>query len=160
MRTIRNLLFLILLALVFSVLATAQKVVSDPQASDSKAFCPTDQPEYTDPDGKPIWLDTESLLKNATRCRAPRMPALLRMAEIDGFVFVDILVNDRGKVWCARPISGSPLLATSAIDAAKDWTFQPKKRNGKAVWFYGHLRFHFSTGEVKKNENPCTVAHW
>lgn len=88
------------------------------------------------------------------------MPAMLRVAELDGFVSVDILVSDMGKVWCANVISGSPLLTTSAIDAVKHWTFQPKKKNGKAVWFYGHLRFHFSTHEVNQNENLCTVAHW
>jgi outer membrane biosynthesis protein TonB len=52
------------------------------------------------------------------------------------------------------------MLAGSAVDAAKDWTFQPKKQNGKNVSFYGHLRFRFSTGATWKGENPCTVAHW
>jgi TonB family protein len=88
------------------------------------------------------------------------MPPLLRSAEIEGFVSVDILVNDKGRVSCARLVSGHPLQAGSAIDAAKDWTFRPIKQNGKAVWFYGHLRFHFSTREIKKEENPCTVGHW
>jgi TonB family protein len=88
------------------------------------------------------------------------MPALLRQAEIDGYVSVDILVNDTGKVWCVRLVSGHPILASSATNAAKDWTFRPMKQEGKAVWFYGHLRFHFSTGEIKKDENPCTIAGW
>ncbi len=160
MRLVRSLRSLILLVLAFAIPATPQKVASNVHASKSKAFCPTDQPLYRDRDGKPIWLDTEALLKNATRCEAPQMPPLLRIAELDGFVAVDILVNDKGRVWCAKVISGSPLLTTSAIDAVKGWRFQPKKQNGKAVWFYGHLRFHFSTGEVKRNENPCTLAHW
>lgn len=158
MGPIRGVFFLMVLE--FSLPGIAQRAHTDIQASDSKAFCPTDQPLYMGRDGKPIWLDTESLLKNAKRCRAPQMPAMLRVAELDGFVSVDILVSDMGKVWCANVISGSPLLTTSAIDAVKDWTFQPKKKNGKAVWFYGHLRFHFSTHEVNQNENLCTVAHW
>jgi TonB family protein len=160
MGQIRGWFFVMVFVLAFSVPDIAQKVDSDAQASDSKAFCPTDRPLYRDRAGKPIWLDTELLLKAATRCRAPQMPAMFRMAELDGFVSVDILVNDKGRVWCAKVISGSPLLTTSAINALKDWRFEPKKKNGKAVWFYGHLRFHFSTREVNKNENPCTVAHW
>jgi TonB family protein len=152
---------LAVLTLAFSIPDTAQTVVSDIHASDSKAaFCTTDQPLYADPDGKPIWLDTDSLLKSATHCIAPKMPALARNARIEGYVSVDILVNDKGKVWCARLVSGHPMLASYAIDAAKDWAFRPMKQEGKAVWFYGHLRFHFSTGDIKKDENPCTVAHW
>jgi len=73
---------------------------------------------------------------------------------------VDILVNDKGKVWCVRLVSGHPMLASSAINAAKEWTFQPKRQEGKTVWFYGHLGFHFSTDKTNKDENPCTVAHW
>jgi TonB family protein len=158
MGPIRALFFLMILG--FSLPGITQKVQRDVHGSDSKAFCPTDQPLYRDRDGKPIWLDTESLLKKATHCRAPQMPPMLRVTELDGFVSVDILVNDKGRVWCAKVINGSPLLTTSAINAAKDWRFQPKKRSGKAVWFYGHLRFHFSTREVNKDEIPCTVAHW
>jgi hypothetical protein len=52
------------------------------------------------------------------------------------------------------------MFAGSAVDAAREWTFQPKKQEGGAVWFYGHLRFHFSTEKTKKAENPCTVASW
>jgi len=89
------------------------------------------------------WDRTDSLLKGATHCIAPKMPALARNARIEGYVSVDILVNDNGKVWCARLVNGHPMLASSAINAAKDWTFRPMKQEGKAVWFYGHLRFHF-----------------
>jgi len=160
MSTIRGSLFLIVLALALSISNAAQTVASNLHASDSKALCTTDQPLYTDEDGKPIWLDNESLLKSATHCIAPKMPAIARNARIEGYVSVDILVNDQGKVWCVRLVSGHPMLASSAINAAKDWTFQPKKHNGKVVWFYGHLRFHFSTGKTEKTENSCTVAHW
>src|SRR5690348_7853789 len=53
----------------------------------------------------------------------------------------DILVNDTGKVSGVRLVSGHPMLASSAINAAKGWTFRPMKHDGKAVWFHGHLRF-------------------
>ena len=160
MEPIRDSFFFLVLVLTFSIPDTAQTAMSDLHASDSRALCTTDQPLYTGTDGKPIWLDTDSLLKDSTHCSGPERPALDRGARIEGYVSVDILVNDKGRVWCARLISGHPMLASSAINAAKDWTFRPKNQNEKAVWFYGHLRFHFSTGEIKKDENPCTVAHW
>jgi TonB family protein len=160
MRPICESFSLLALTLATSSFTAAQIVVSDVHATDSKALCTTQQPVYADRDGKPIWSETDSLLKRATHCTAPKMPALLRQAELEGYVSVDILVNDTGKVSCVRLVSGHPILASSAINAAKDWTFRPMKQDGKAVWFYGHLRFHFSTGEIKKDENPCTVAGW
>jgi TonB family protein len=128
--------------------------------SASTEFCATDGPLLTDGKGKPVWLDTDALLKDATHCVAPKMPALLRQAELDGYVSVDILVDQKGHVLCVQLISGHRMLASSAIDAARNWLFRPKKEKGNEVSFYGHLRFHFSTGNSAKDENPCTVAHW
>jgi TonB family protein len=138
---------------------TAIEDLSSPNASDSPA-CQAEGPVLADKSGKPVWLSTDALLKRATRCAAPQMPPLLRQAELNGQVLVDILVDGRGQVQCVRVVSGHPLLTGSAVDAAKNWTFRPMRKNGKKVSFYGHLRFHFSTGAVPKNENPCTVAHW
>jgi TonB family protein len=79
--------------------------------------------------------------------------------RIDGYVLVDILVNSKGTVECARLIDGHPMLANSAIDAVKDWTFRSMKQHGRSVAFYGHLRFHYSTKEPIKNGTPCIEAH-
>ena len=147
------------LTLAPSISVTAQTAAGNIHAY-SGSSCTSDQPLYADRNGNPIWLDTDSLLKNATHCTAPTIPPLARVARIEGYVSVDILVNDEGKVWCVWLVSGHPMLAGSALNAAKDWTFRPIKQKGKAVRFDGHLRFHFSTGEIKKDENPCTVVHW
>jgi TonB family protein len=114
----------------------------------------------TDKAGVPIWFDTDTLLKSATHCVAPQMPALAREARIDGFVLVDILVDGTGKVACVQLVQGHPLLVGSAIVAAKEWTFRGRKQKGREVSFYGHLRFHFTTGHTANNENPCIIAHW
>jgi len=134
--------------------------LSPSQLSGSVALCPSNGPLLTDKAGKAIWLDTNALLKNATHCVAPQMPPLARQARIDGYVLVDILVDGKGNVACVKLIHGHPLLAGSAVDAAKDWTFRPRKQKGRDVSFYGHLRFHFSTRQTAKSEHPCTVAHW
>jgi len=160
---VRSNLRSLLLAAVISALSlcgAAQTQVSKPQTSDTQALCNPDGPVLSDRDGKEVWLNTDALLKRAIHCQAPSMPAMARQARIEGQFLVDILVDAKGQVACARLISGHPLLIASAIDAAKDWKFRPMKQHGKAVSFYGHLRFHFSTGETPKNEHPCTVAHW
>jgi TonB family protein len=153
---------LVVLTWTFSLPNAAQtaEIISKLSSAAPKGLCASEEPLLADKDGKPIWLNTDALLKSATHCTAPRMPALARQARIDGYVFVDILVNTKGQVVCVRFISGHPMLASSAIDAAKNWTFRPMKQDGKAVSFYGHLSFHFSTGKTAKNENPCAVARW
>lgn len=162
MRPVCAALLFTALALGSSTSAAGQKAPRNTYISnsDSAVFCKTDQPLYVDRNFKAIWLDTNSLLKRATHCEAPQVPPLAHVARIEGYVSVDILVNDKGKISCAGLVSGHPLLATSAIESAKNWTFRPITQRGKRLWFYGHLRFHFSTGEIKKDENPCTVAHW
>src|SRR5262249_9585771 len=123
-------------------------------------LCKPEGPMLTDKAGTPIWVDTDTLVKRARHCVGPKMPALFRQSRIEGQVLVDILVNERGKVECAQLIHGHPLLVGAAIDAAKDWTFRPMKQRGRAVSFYGHLQFHFSTGGYAKGESSCTVAHF
>jgi TonB family protein len=122
--------------------------------------CKADGPLLTDKAGKPTWLNTKALVKRANHCVAPRMPTFARQARIEGQVLVDILVDQQGKVACVQLIHGHPMLAGSAIEAAKDWTFRPMKKSRQAVSFYGHLGFYFSTGQIAKGESPCTVAHW
>ena len=128
--------------------------------SASTEICASTGPLLRDEKGKPAWLDTDALVKDATHCVAPKMPALARQASLDGYVSVDILVDSKGHVVCIQLISGNPMCVSSAIDAARNWLFRPKKEKGKGVSFYGHLRFHFSTRGIAKGENPCTVAHW
>jgi TonB family protein len=140
--------------LLFLIGALSPAAISD--VADS---CKSDGPLLTGKDGKTVWLSPSELVKDAAHCVAPQMPTLAHQARIDGYVYVDILVDEKGHVACARLISGHPLLAGSAIYAASGWTFRPKKQKGQSVSFYGHLRFHFSTGTVGDNEDPCTVAH-
>jgi len=157
------------IVLALSILSIAQdKVPASPQnsakPSDQPLYyaptCTTDRPVYADASGKPIWLDNSSLLRSTTHCVAPKMAPLSRQMRVAGYVTVDVLVDDKGHVFCVQRVSGHPMLAGSAVDAAKEWMFKPKKQEGSAVWFYGHLRFHYSTEKTNKGENPCTVAHW
>jgi TonB family protein len=144
----------------YCLLPLLMGLLSVANTSSAVGPCTYDGPLLTRKDGTPIWLDTDALLKSATHCVAPQMPDMARQVRIEGQVLVDILVDEKGKVACAKVIVGHPLLTGSALEAAKDWTFRQRKQSGKPVSFYGHLRFHFSTGGAGKSEDPCTVAHW
>ncbi len=160
MGPVRRSLSLLVLAMTLSMSGAAQTQVGNIRATDSNDSCTTDRPMLTDTNGKPIWLDTDSLLASVRHCTAPDVRSIGRIARMEGQVLVDILVKDTGEVQCVGLVSGHPMLASSAINAAKDWTFQPKKKDGKPAWFYGHLRFRYSSGGSLKGESPCTVAHW
>jgi TonB family protein len=163
MRPISRSLLILTLMLTFALSDTAQ-LTSEALAAlvplDSVGSCKAEGPVFADKGGKPVWLETDSLLKRATHCAAPKMPAMAQLARIEGQVTVNILVDGKGQVACAHLIRGHPLLAASAIDAAKNWTFRPTEQKGRSVSFYGHLTFRFSTAGARKVENPCTVAHW
>jgi TonB family protein len=167
MGLIRGSLLLVPIVLALAIFNTAQEV-RPPSPSNSRgspppdqplyypASCTTDQPLYASRSGKPIWLDTDSLLRSAAHCEAPIMPSLARQMRIRGYFSVNMLVDDKGKIFCVKSFSGHPMLAGSALDAAKKWTFLPKTQYGKEVWFYGHLRFQFLAGKTTKNS--CTIA--
>lgn len=160
MRTIWPFFLVLAFTWTFSVFDNAQITSNQPVPSGSTVFCKAEGPVFVDKRGMPLWLSTDALLKRAVHCTGPQMPAMARQARIEGQVLVDILVDGKGQVACAHLIVGHPMLAGSAIDAAKDWTYRPMKQNGKEVSFYGHLSFRFSTAQTTKGENPCTVAHW
>lgn len=158
---------LVTISLMFSGAITAQDTIPiPPQGSKSPEsahgplyypfYCTTDQPLYSDRRGNPIRLDTLFLMRSATHCEEPSMPPLARSLGIEGYVSMDILVNDKGNISCIKYVTGHAMLASSAMDAAKRWTFLPKKQNGKDVWFYGRLRLRVSA--EKSGRSNCLIA--
>jgi protein TonB len=63
----------------------------------------------------------------------PEYPLDARDARIEGVVKVGVIIGKNGRVEEARLISGHPLLAPAALQAAKKWVFQPFERDGKPV---------------------------
>jgi TonB family protein len=55
----------------------------------------------------------------------PSYPELARKMNIAGTVKVEVVVNPNGTVKEARVMGGHPVLANAALDAAKQWRFEP-----------------------------------
>src|SRR5262249_24908526 len=53
--------------------------------------------------------------------------------RIQGVVIVSVTVGPDGHVITAQTTSGHPLLIQAAVDAVKQWTFEPPMVNGKPV---------------------------
>jgi protein TonB len=54
-------------------------------------------------------------------------------AHIQGMVRIAITIGKDGRVERARLASGHPLLAPAALQAARQWTFEPFERDGKPI---------------------------
>jgi len=63
----------------------------------------------------------------------PAYPVLARQARISGVVQVEATVGRDGKVLKAAALNGPPLLRQAAVDAVRQWTYQPTTLNGQPV---------------------------
>jgi TonB family protein len=88
------------------------------------------------------WLSSEELMHRVVHRSELRFP-MFDGGRLHGEVQLDILIDSRGEVACARLISGHPIAAASAMDAIQRWTFQPLTVQGKRVPVLGHLTVPF-----------------
>jgi len=62
---------------------------------------------------------------------APIYPTAARSENISGTVTVDALVDVSGNVAAAKVISGAPIFHQAALNAVKQWKYEPAQLNGK-----------------------------
>ena len=63
----------------------------------------------------------------------PIYPVLARQARMQGVVLLHAVVNKNGNVAELQVISGPPLLVRAALDAVRQWRYQPTLLNGEPV---------------------------
>jgi len=68
------------------------------------------------------------------------------VAHIQGVVTLGFTITETGTVANLRAISGHPILLQAALDAVKDWTFEPFLINGKPVGVRSRFRVVFAQG--------------
>jgi protein TonB len=64
---------------------------------------------------------------------SPVYPALARNQHVSGDVRVDALIDANGRVTTMKVISGPTLLHQAAMDALRQWKYQPATLDGKQV---------------------------
>jgi len=80
------------------------------------------------------------------------MPDYPSHCRCQGTVLIKVLVDKHGKVACLTVAQGHPLLTSPAMEALKQWTFRPLRRDGRAVRFSGLAAITFeSAGGVSIN---------
>ena len=74
----------------------------------------------------------------------PEYPELAKRANLEGNVFVKVLINKEGKVQKALLEKASDeLFIQAALEAAKKWVFTPALMNGQPVPVWISIPFHF-----------------
>lgn len=63
----------------------------------------------------------------------PIYPPLAKQARIQGVVRLEAIINRQGLIENLRVVSGHPLLIQSALDAVRQWRYQPTLLNGEPV---------------------------
>jgi len=63
----------------------------------------------------------------------PAYPTLARTQHISGDVRIDALIDETGRVTTMKVVAGPTLLRQAAMDALRQWKYQPATLGGKAV---------------------------
>lgn len=77
----------------------------------------------------------------------PDYPEITRIARISGTVELLVLVGRAGLVKSVHVLSGSPLLAKSAVTAVEQWRYRPAILDGEAVEVETRVTVHFVLNE-------------
>ncbi len=63
----------------------------------------------------------------------PVWPPVAQQARVQGVVILEVLIDEAGKVADARVLRSIPLLDLAAIEAVRQWEFEPTHPNGVPV---------------------------
>jgi TonB family protein len=77
----------------------------------------------------------------------PQYPAEAKARHIQGPVVLDIQVMGDGAVGKVAVVSGDPLLTQSAIEAVKQWRYQPEMENGREIESQARVTVKFTLPE-------------
>lgn len=73
----------------------------------------------------------------------PPYPLIAKQARASGTVVVQVLIDEKGNVTSASPVSGHPLLRTAAVSAARSAKFSPTLLSGRPVKVSGVITYNF-----------------
>lgn len=98
-------------------------------------------------DNKPLRVTSNVLQGKAITRPKPTYPPLAVQTRLQGEVSVEVIISPDGRVESARVISGHPMFAQCARDAALCWRFEPTLLNQVPVRVAGVITFVFKLRE-------------
>lgn len=101
----------------------------------------------TGEDGRPMRVTSVVLQGKAIERRTPVYPPLAKQIHLQGDVSVEVIISPDGRVESARVVSGHPMFAQFAREAALGWRFEPTLLNNVPVRVTGVITFVFKLNE-------------
>jgi general secretion pathway protein A len=74
----------------------------------------------------------------------PTYPSVARSTNVSGFVLIDAVVDETGKVTDMKVISGNPVLRQAAMEGLRRWKYEPARLNGQPTTGHVQVRMDFN----------------
>jgi protein TonB len=97
--------------------------------------------------------DVRSILVSPRLIRQvePEYPAIAKQAHIRGSVVVEVRISPAGRVTSTRVISGHPLLIEAAVNAVRQWVYEPFIFGGVPIEIVSTAAISFPPLDVQRN---------
>lgn len=105
-----------------------------------------DRPTAAPPTGfrGPLMVGGDVLAPVKVHAPPAEYTEIARRAEVEGVVILQVVIDERGDVTDVKVLTGLPMgLDAQAIEAVRQWKFEPATRNGEPVEVYYHLTVEF-----------------
>jgi TonB family protein len=83
-------------------------------------------------DGR-LRIKAEVMDGRRTKFVPPVYPQMARIAHIQGEVILNAVIDKQGHVASLRAVSGHPILVQAALDAVRQWAYEPYLLHGEPV---------------------------
>jgi periplasmic protein TonB len=77
----------------------------------------------------------------------PVYPPLARQARISGIVRIEAVISRSGTIESLQVMGGHPLLTQAALDAVRQWVYQPTQLNGQPVEVLTQIEVNFKLAD-------------
>ena len=96
---------------------------------------------------KPLRVGGQVQAPRLIRKVEPQYPPLAKQTRTQGSVVIDCVVDKQGNVTQVKLVSGHPLLVEAALQAVRQWKYQPTLLNGEPVAVEMTVTVTFTLGE-------------
>jgi TonB family protein len=130
---------------------TSGATSTPPASSSQRVTSPAQESSPQTPAEKPLRIRVDGKVAAAvlTHQVLPAYPPIAEQAKISGTVVLHCVIGKDGLVQQLEYISGPPLLMKSAMDAVRQWSYEPTLLNGKAVEVDTTVSVVYTLGEEK-----------
>jgi TonB family protein len=91
-----------------------------------------------------VWLSPQQAESRLLSRTEPQFPAAALAAHRAGTVVVHVQVAEDGSVASIRTVSGDPILANAAIEAVRNWRYQPYRQHDRPAQFQTDVTLTFA----------------